>query len=454
MHDVESEVKTICIDAQGMQNGFSYFFALGKFIATMVGDKRLVLYGRMGSDRSKWNFKGGKKFKYPIQTFKFCEDADGHSLLFVYLFQGELKSIDLNHFNRETGILIAVNVFQKPVYEISFSNLLYDFSGPGIVFFRQSSYEILQKRLSSDRHHRSRHFFRLSKTTRDLEGRDGKLHVKSLDSGRHLFTHLSPLGEKSVQSFGFFQSGDVSLGSIMWYAASDQKIGMKKWPFVSPLSAPISQIVVPDGIQSVHICNDGERVVVQSTSGTIHLWRILSNALKESHFEKGIRSNYLDASILDQISKFFRLFQKKEGSKNEISLVQAEAVMCALGFYPSKAELENIQSEINFASDSTSEGRQLISLQNFISFFIRYRSEIDPKRIRTCFQALTKEEDEVFASEFMKKLETKGMSFEEELTQLKQTIIDDDEPLYNSLLQNDVLDVEKFLQWLQGENSL
>ena len=238
----------------------------------------------------------------------------------------------------------------------------------------------------------------------------------------------------------------------MWCAFAEHAIGLTPWPFPSSFPSLCCQYVSPNEIQAIHICHDGKRLLTSDQSGAVHLWRIELGVVDAQSRCPHEPTDFLTVDRLVELRKIFDAFRERNHGEDGITPSQLEVTFCALGFFPSPAEMEDMLSEMITQErrlfDREWNGRT--SFAAFESLFVRYAHPIDPQEIEDAFSRLSAENDEIFAIDFMTRLEEGTHPIQEDVHKLMTEATGVSNPTHhNTLYEKDVLDAATLIAWLQ-----
>ena len=263
----------------------------------------------------------------------------------------------------------------------------------------------------------------LSRTPSDIccdADPEGKLHVLDAVTEKHVCTYLASSKGNPVRHFGFFQSPDVATQSVMWCAFAKHTVGLTPWPFPSSFPSFCCHYVSSDEIRDVHICHDGKRLLTFDQSGAVYLWRIDLGVVDAQSRCPHEPTDFLPVDRLVELRKVFDAFQERNLGEDGVTPSQLEVIFCALGFFPSPAEMEDVLSEmiVQERRQFDREWKGRFSFAAIESLYVRYAHPIDTEKIEYAFSRLSTDNDEIFAIDFVKKLEEGTKPIEEDVHEL------------------------------------
>ena len=180
------------------------------------------------------------------------------------------------------------------------------------------------------------------------------------------------------------------------YTTAEKIVGIIRLPLDGNPNKTMGMIAHPDKISYATASSDGKFLFTSGADeiGTVNMWSLNYSVLDEAGIDLEEEQNPLDTypnlleggkdgQIYRDLKDFFYYAQISSNTQNptkakkldgKIPMEEAHNLMRALGYYPTNAEIKNIQNEIYYSKYlETGEGVDNLKLETFVRLFINHR---------------------------------------------------------------------------------
>mmetsp|Transcript_12567 Transcript_12567/g.27123 ORF Transcript_12567/g.27123 Transcript_12567/m.27123 type:complete len:896 (+) Transcript_12567:296-2983(+) len=352
----------------------------GEQVALADETHQVLLYAYMPYKHiMRWEYIGKSQAHHaPIVGLRFGESPAGQTRMFSLGADGRSVEYDLAGSSPNTGLRVLAHKDFPP----SITPAAMAFAPP-LQYYRHHSAETLLL-LCDDAH---------------------KIRMYNPDAQQVVATFLGPTFAGPIQQLVMFKSAS-STSAFLAYASAERVVGLLAWPMDGDPARTMGLIAHPGEVRAISISYDGRKLLTVGAEGSINMWDISTATLEaagESSKVTGVQrweQVVGDSALVNDLRDYFYYAQVKAQGEDAMAPRQISGtvpaamvpdLMRAAGFYPSEADIANINNHIAFIAHSRDlDAMEAISFEDLLCLYVNHRplTEVTQEDIVKAFIAL------------------------------------------------------------------